>query len=136
MFFHVNPRFKINTDALGISVSLACAIHCAVLPLLYTSLPLFGVNIINNIFFETVMILLALVIGIYSLYHGYKKHHHHLIALLLFSVGIAALLTKQLLPQFENWFLFPAVILIVAAHFLNYRLCRVANHCHSDDCNH
>ena len=136
MLFHVNPRFRFNADALGISVSLACAIHCAVLPLLYTSLPLFVTNIINNVFFETFMIILAFVIGVYALYHGYKKHHHHIIALLLFSVGIAALLTKQLLPRYENWFLFPAVALIISAHYVNYRLCRVANHCHTDDCNH
>ena len=32
-------RLKINWDALGIATSLACAIHCAVLPLLLTSLP-------------------------------------------------------------------------------------------------
>ena len=44
--------FKINYDALGITASLACAIHCAVLPLLMTSLPVFGINIINNYFFE------------------------------------------------------------------------------------
>jgi hypothetical protein len=30
----------------------------------------------------------------------------------------------------------PAVVLIVAAHFLNYRSCRVHNHAHADDCNH
>lgn len=136
MLFHINPKFRFNTDALGISVSLACAIHCAVLPLLFSSVPLFGVNIVNNIYFETFMIILAFAIGIYSLYHGYKKHHHHNIALILFSIGIISLLTKQFLPQYENWFLFPAVVLIITAHFVNYRLCRVANHCHADDCNH
>lgn len=136
MLFHIQPKFRFNSDALGISVSLACAIHCAVLPLLFSSFPLFGINIINNVFFETFMILLALVIGIYSLYHGYKKHHHHSITIILFCLGISFLLTKQFLPAYEIWFLVPAVVLIITAHFLNYRLCRVANHCHKDDCNH
>ncbi|RTL58681.1 MAG: MerC domain-containing protein [Sphingobacteriales bacterium] len=136
MFFHINPKFKFDTDALGISVSLACAIHCAVLPLLFSSVPLFGVNIVNNVYFEIFMIVLAFVIGTFSLYHGYKKHHHHSIALILFSVGIILLLAKQFLPQYENWFLFPAAVLIITAHFVNYRLCRVANHCHASDCNH
>ena len=44
--------FKINYDALGIATSLACAIHCAILPLVLTSLPVLGVNIIHNIPFE------------------------------------------------------------------------------------
>src|SRR5215210_8843187 len=67
---------KINWDALGIVTSIACAIHCALLPLLLTSLPLFGINIINNLSFELFMILLAFCIGAYSLFHGWKKHHH------------------------------------------------------------
>jgi hypothetical protein len=64
---------KINWDALGITASLACAIHCALLPLFLSTLPLFGINIINNVPFEIFMILLALAIGSYSLYHGWKK---------------------------------------------------------------
>ncbi|MFZ1857821.1 MAG: MerC domain-containing protein, partial [Chitinophagaceae bacterium] len=65
-------RLKINWDALGIGASLACAIHCALLPLFLSSLPLFGVNIIHHIGFEVGMIVLAFCVGTYSLYHGYK----------------------------------------------------------------
>ncbi len=64
-------RLRINWDALGIATSLACAIHCALLPLFLSSLSLFGINIINNLLFEAGMILLAFGIGGYSLYHGY-----------------------------------------------------------------
>ena len=39
---------KINWDGLGVTTSLICAIHCAVLPLLFTSLPLLGGDIIHN----------------------------------------------------------------------------------------
>jgi hypothetical protein len=34
------------------------------------------------------------------------------------------------------WMVLAAVSCIVGAHFLNYRLCRKANHCHSSDCDH
>lgn len=128
--------FKINYDALGITASLACAIHCAILPLVLTSLPVFGVNIINNYFFEYFMILLAFVVGIYALYHGYKKHHHKLLPVILFASGISLLLLKEMFHQFHLWLLLPAVLLIVTAHYINYRLCRKANHCHAADCNH
>lgn len=129
-------RQHINWDALGIGASLACAIHCALLPLFLSTLPLFGINIIHNIAFELGMIGLALVIGIYSLWHGYRRHHHRLLPLRLFVTGIALLIAKQFLPDIEYWLLVPAVILIVTAHFINYRSCRVHNHAHSDDCNH
>lgn len=116
-------NFKINWDGLGILTSLACAIHCALLPLILTSLPLFGVNIIHNAVFEWSMIAIAFVVGSYSLLHGYKKHHRSGIPLLLFSIGFLFLLTKQFFHAYEPWFLIPAVIFIVAAHWRNYQLC-------------
>ncbi len=54
---------KINWDALGIATSVACAIHCAILPVLITTLPFFGINILHNAFFEWGMITLACLIG-------------------------------------------------------------------------
>jgi hypothetical protein len=127
---------KINWDAIGITTSLACAIHCALLPLFLTSLPLFGVNIIDNFFFEAGMILLAFCIGGYSLYHGYRKHHHSFIPLIIFGVGFILLVLKQFFIQYETWLLIPAVTFIILAHLLNYRSCRVHNHAHTDDCDH
>ena len=129
-------KFNINWDALGVGASLACAIHCALLPLFLSSLPLFGINIIHNTGFEVGMIVLALGIGSYSLYHGYKKHHHSLLPLSLFFAGFIFLVLKQFFVQYETWLLVPAVCLIITAHILNFRFCRVHNHAHKDDCDH
>jgi multisubunit Na+/H+ antiporter MnhG subunit len=129
-------KFKINWDAFGIATSVACAIHCAVLPLILSSLPLFGINIIENQGFELLMIGLAFVVGVYSLYHGRKKHHHSYTPLLLFSAGIVLMIVKSISQSHALWLLIPAVIAVVTAHFLNYTLCRVHNHAHADDCNH
>lgn len=129
-------NFKINWDAFGIATSLACAIHCALLPLFITSLPLFGYDIIENNWFEYGMIALAFVVGTYSLYHGRKKHHHSWIPMIFFTVGIILLLGKVIWHHWELWLLIPSVICIITAHYLNYRMCRSHNHAHSDDCNH
>ena len=128
--------FKINWDAFGIATSLACAIHCALLPLIMSSLPLFGINIIHNIVFEYLMIFLAFIVGAYSLYHGYKGHHHSFFPIIIFSIGILFLLLKQAFHGFQIWLLIPAVICIITAHLTNYKLCRNHNHAHKDDCNH
>jgi MerC mercury resistance protein len=127
---------KINWDALGIGASLACAIHCALLPLFLSSLPLFGTNIIENVYFEGAMIGLALCIGSYSLYHGYKKHHHSLVPLSLFFAGFVFLVIKEFFVHYHSWLLIPAVLLIITAHIINYRSCRVHNHAHAEDCEH
>ena len=129
-------KFKINWDAFGIAASVACAIHCAVLPLILSSLPLFGINIIENQGFEFLMIALAFVVGVYSLYHGRKKHHHSYYPMVLFAAGIRLLFIKSMLHSHSLMLLLPAVSLVVIAHYLNYKLCRVHNHAHADDCNH
>ncbi len=129
-------RLKINWDALGVFASVACAIHCAVLPLFISSLSLLGVNIIKNTAFEYGMIFLAFAVGLYSLYHGVRKHHRNLWPVLIFSIGMLFLFAKQLWHQWEVWFLVPAVICIVAAHYQNYRLCRMHTDTHEGSCTH
>jgi hypothetical protein len=127
---------NINWDALGITASVACAIHCAVLPLLLTSLPVFGFDIIGNSLFEYGMIGLAFLVGVYALSHGFRKHHHRFLPLMIFSIGILFLFAKQVWHAFHLWFLVPAVMAIISAHYLNYRFCRIHNHAHTADCNH
>ena len=116
-------NLKINWDGLGIATSLACAIHCIVLPLLLTSLPLFGINIIHNVYFEWGMILLAFCVGVYALVHGYKTHHKNAWPVLLFTAGFLFLISKQFFIPIESYFVVPAVVFICSAHYLNYRLC-------------
>ena len=116
-------NIKINWDALGIATSIACAIHCAWLPIIVSSLPIFGINIIHNLFFEWGMIALAFVVGSYSLFHGYIKHHRTSTPLMIFTAGFIFLVLKQFFAGYEYLFLAIAVILIISAHFYNYRLC-------------
>lgn len=127
---------RINWDALGISASLACAIHCAILPLILNSLPIIGIDLIDNEGFEYFMIVLAFAIGAFSLWHGYRKHHHSYTPLLIFIPGMLLLLAKQIWHDYQYWILPVAVLLIVVAHLKNYKACRVHNHAHTEDCNH
>ncbi|MFN8242501.1 MAG: MerC domain-containing protein [Ferruginibacter sp.] len=115
-----------NWDMMGIATSIACAIHCAFLPVIMTSLPVFGINIIHNAWFEWGMIGLAFVVGIYSLYHGFSRHHHSYSPFLIFSGGFVFLILKQVFHQHEMILLIPAVIMIISAHYYNFRLCHLS----------
>jgi hypothetical protein len=115
---------KLNWDALGIATSVLCAIHCVVLPLAVASLPVLGINIVHNAFFEFGMIGLAFVIGVYALRHGFRRHHRRPEPLLLFSGGVGFLLAKQVWHQYELLLLPFAVVLIIWAHVLNFRFSR------------
>jgi hypothetical protein len=120
---------KVNWDAMGIATSLLCAIHCALLPVIMTTLPIFGINIIHNSFFEWGMIGLAFCIGIIALIHGYFKHHHSFTPILIFSTGFVFLVSKQFFASLEYWFLAVAVFCIVSAHIYNFYIC------HQSKCN-
>jgi|SRR6185295_966351 len=114
----------INIDLVGIGASIACAIHCAVLPLFLSGLSVFGINIIHNFWFESGMIGLAFVVGTLSLRHGFKRHHRSPVPLLLFTGGMLFLFAKQYWHNYELFLLPFAVILIISAHISNFRFSR------------
>ena len=114
----------INADYIGIGASIACAIHCAVLPLFLTGLSAFGVNIIHNFWFETGMIALAFGVGSFSLRHGFTRHHRSPVPFLLFTGGMLFLIAKQYWHNYELILLPFAVILIISAHIFNFRFTR------------
>ena len=116
---------RINWDFFGIITSIACAVHCAILPLLISSLPVLGINIINNPLFEWLMIGVAFFIGSIAVLHGYRRHHKSLVPFYLFSTGFLLLVIKQFFHNQEIVLLTPAIFFILYAHFLNYRYCRI-----------
>ncbi len=118
-------KVKLNKDVLGIGTSIACAIHCAILPLFLSSFSLLGINIIHNSLFELGMILLAFVLGLLALRHGFVQHHRSYVPFMLFSAGMLFLLAKQYWHSYELLLPF-AVILIVTAHVCNLRFKRIA----------
>lgn len=128
-------QVKMNWDGVGILTSILCAIHCALLPLILSSLPVFGVNIIHNSFFEWLMIFLAYAVGSYSLYHGYMKHHRKLLPVILFTVGCFFLALKQFVTVMPYLWLTLAVVPIITAHYINYRFCHRSK-CHSPHHSH
>ncbi len=115
---------NISLDTLGISASFICAVHCAVLPLFFSSLPLFGLDVLRNKIFEYSMIGLAGIIGCFALYHGYKKHHHKKLPLIVFVSGFILLAGKEIFLSFELILLAPAALFIITAHILNFRFCQ------------
>ena len=119
---------KINLDALGVTASILCAIHCAVLPLVLASLPVLGITILHNPLVEYGMIGLAFVIGTIALWHGFTRHHHRLTPWLLFTGGMLILIAKEIWSVYELELLPFAVVLVVGAHWLNYRWGRACGH--------
>ncbi|WP_160712357.1 MerC domain-containing protein [Chitinophaga solisilvae] len=129
-----NISRRMNLDTLGISASLLCAVHCAVLPLLLGALPLLGFELAENEMLEYGLLLLSFLIGCISLGRGYIRHHRRLMPLLLFAAGFALLLAGHFIPQAalaEYYLICFGAAGIIAAHLINLRQsrhCRVHKH--------
>lgn len=117
---------KLNLDVLGIGASLICAVHCALLPLLMTVLPLLGMEIFANEKLEYGLLTFTFLVGCTSLFRGYRYHHRHVKPLLVFALGFVLLLAGHFLAEsyWEPLLIAAGALLIVAAHVWNLRECR------------
>lgn len=115
-------------DHLGMTASIACAIHCAALPFLITTLPLWGLSFLAESWIEITMICLSLIIGIWSLGSSYPKHKK-IIPVLILILGFALIGSGHYLLHSLEAILIPAGgFTIAAAHLINWRYSRSCNH--------
>ncbi|WP_079717080.1 MerC domain-containing protein [Parapedobacter luteus] len=120
---------KPNFDKLGIVTSIACAIHCTVLPLLVAVLPMLDIPGLEHPALEWSFIVLALLFGTLSMMHGYRRHHGRLLPFSLFSVGFVLLLLNQLSDEAYVYALIPASAgFIISGHVLNMIYSRRQSH--------
>lgn len=112
-------------DRLAVWTSVACAIHCALTPLLLPLLP-YAVGGIVGAGTEHVFRGVALVLGILSLGHSYRAVHRRWLPLGLFVAGMALLFAASLQasahPGREVFLVIVGASAIVAAHIINLRL--------------
>ena len=110
-------------DSIGITASTLCAIHCAVVPLIFTSLPFLGLGFLASPLVEWGMIIFALMIGMYSIGLSYLRTHRRPLPVVLLVMGFAIIMLGHLfLSGIMEGFVVPAGGLAIAgAHFVNYR---------------
>lgn len=122
-------------DKVGATASLVCAIHCAVMPILVTLLPLVGLSFLANQWAEWVLVGCSAVLGVSSLCLGYREHKSRR-ALAVLSGGIALLVLGRIMEQSHGgvWGVVIVVlggVTVASAHFVNRRLCQSCDRCHS-----
>lgn len=131
--------FQVLTDKFSIGLSLLCAIHCLVLPLMLALLPSLTILQLDN---ETVhywMLAAVLPISVYALTMGCKQHNNYRL-FVLGGIGLALLFMAVLLGEdrIGEWgekilTLFGAT-LVAIGHFLNFRLCQSHTDCACTGC--
>jgi phosphoglycerol transferase MdoB-like AlkP superfamily enzyme len=113
----------IKLDNVGMTASTLCAIHCAAVPVFFTSLPLVGMGFLANPWIEWIMIIIALVVGISSIGNSYFKEHHRILPLALLIGGFITIIIGHLF--ITGWVEAIVVpiggLMIATAHFVNYK---------------
>jgi len=128
-FQKLSPRL----DNIGITASTLCAIHCALVPLLFTSLPLVGLGFLANAWVEWGMIIFALAIGVYSIGLSYRRTHHRLVPLMMLVLGFGIIIGGHAFAPTGNAeaMIVPlGGLLIAAAHYVNYKYTGACNYAH------
>lgn len=128
----MNDRTELDNssrlDTLGATASFLCAVHCALMPLVASLLPLAGLGFLADERTEWLLLAVSLTLGIKSLWPCYRYWHFKPQPLWLLAGGAGLLLSARLLLAEESPWEVPTVVtgalLLVSAHLYNQRLYR------------
>jgi hypothetical protein len=123
-------------DRTGAVVSLACAIHCALMPIAFGLLAVLGTQWMASSVFEWSIVGLSAALGLFSLVPSYRNKHREPRCLIFFVSGLGLILIAQLLLSSKMQFEIPGVVcggvLIAVAHIVNRRLCQSCVGCNAE----
>jgi len=111
-------------DRIGITATSLCALHCIFLPILLPVLPLMGLSFLADHAWEHVFLLMTAALGSIALFSGFKRYHKRLYPFYLLYLGVALYWIKHNFSETDEiYFIIAGASLIVAAHFVNIKLC-------------
>ncbi len=115
-------------------VSLSCAVHCIILPLLMVASPLLG-HMFDNHMVELGLLLFSISCGVYVVYQGYCIHKKTR-SLYLFGLGALIWLVHGKLTHHELMadviLLLIGSIFVLIAYYVNHRLIKACSCEHCD----
>jgi hypothetical protein len=118
-------------DRAGMCASLACAVHCAVFPLVLAALPALGLAWLDAEWVDWTMVLLAAGIALRAHRDGFTVHRRCLPA----SVAVVGLLTIVMTicllkgNASQHYMQASGAVVVTSSHFLNRHLCRTCTVC-------
>jgi peptidoglycan/LPS O-acetylase OafA/YrhL len=127
---------KYLTDKLAIGLSVTCAIHCLVTPIILLLLPSIAALQLNSEAFHLWMIVAVVPTSIFALFMGCRRHEHYRL-LVIGSLGLvflvlAIVLGEKTLGEFgEKILTLIGAVVISFGHYQNFRLCEQHTDCHS-----
>ncbi len=130
-------RKKINEDNMidqvGIWLTSLCALHCIAIPVILPLVPLLAGSFFAEEWFERTVLLLSIVVGFVALLIGFYKYHRQLYPLYSLTMGGFIYWQKDMFGHhFEPLVVTTGVVLIIASHVINIRLCKACKGCENN----
>lgn len=128
-----NQFLSLHLDFIGFSTSLLCAIHCAVLPLLISILPLAGFQFLKNPWVEFSITLLSFILASVALLRGFNTHKNKS-PLVIVSLGFVLIFLGHLFESSRLGILLLTIgaMAIAFAHYRNWKYLKNSSTCYSD----
>lgn len=117
----MNTEYRSRWDVIGIGASIACAIHCILLPVIFTTVTLCGIEFIHNPYLEALTILVSMSAGSWAIL---RDHRHKSQAIIWsFIMGLVLMITGNFLHGAATEIICKLAggALIVFAHLKNLR---------------
>ena len=121
-------KYQVKWDAIGIGASLACAIHCALLPIIFTTITLFGIEVLENVYLEVLTLLVSMSVGGWAIWQGYRNLHHQKNLVIYFFTGLILMIAGN----FVSYMPVEMVLKIIGASFIitaHVKNWRAGKHC-------
>ena len=135
--FHIRMSMistRAFTDKMAMSLSLLCALHCLVSPLIIMMLPTLAALQFDGEAFHLWMVLAVIPTSVYALTMGCKQHKRYRL-LIMGLVGLLFLLSAVLAGEavigefLEKILTVTGAAIIALGHYRNYCLCRHEDYC-------
>jgi hypothetical protein len=108
------------------TASFACAVHCAVLPLLLAALPAIGLAWLDSAWVDWTMVVFAAVIALRAHRGGFTVHRRRLPTAVAVT-GLLMIVTTICLLKgsgSHHYIQASGAMVVASSHFLNRHLCR------------
>lgn len=115
--------YSSKLDSIGFSASFICAIHCALMPILFATLTLTPLSFLANPKFEEIVILISLIIAILSLSSSFR-HHKSLIPLFTAIFGFIIIFTSHFFEYKESILTPIGAFTVAFSHLVNFKYYR------------
>ena len=122
-------------DRTGVALSLACGVHCALVPFAIGAAALLPVKWLLSESTELWLLVGSVAIALTSLLSSYWLKHRHRRCLVFLVPGLAVLgvvLFGSISEQLEPWVVVGGTSSIAIGHLVNIRLCRQCARCQSE----